>query len=255
MATIKDLTGTIWVVPAGWSATQKLVYLVSGELSIGDTDYSLPVRTTFTINTSSISLGNGAWDDNIVITPSQSFTITFETVSAQSGYTVEQLISWLETYSEKPTPTDAVTIEYNGSTIASLKAGQSATLECKDLPMLDNVVVTVPENMGGAGEVVEEWDGSYTVSGGTISFTVELIGTPYTYQAESGMTWGEWCGSEYDTGNGGSYRYFVSGEKVCFIGTSNELRRKSDDVYVKPTDIIQSNGDYICNSHGGGSND
>lgn len=146
----------------------------------------------------------------------------------------------------------AVTIEYNGSTIASLKAGQSASLPCKDKPMLTDLVVTVPEGMGGS---VEEWDGSYTVSGSTISFTVELLGTPYTYQAESGMTWGGWCGSEYDTGNGGSYRYFVSGEKICFIGTNNELRRKSDDVYVKPTDIIQSNGDYICNHQGGGTND
>jgi hypothetical protein len=77
----------------------------------------------------------------------------------------EALLTWLNTNATKiadPVPTDAVTIEYNNAVIASLKAGQSATLECKDLPMLDDVVVTVPEGLGG-GEVVEEWDGSIEV--------------------------------------------------------------------------------------------
>lgn len=59
-------------------------------------------------------------------------------------------------------PTDAVTIEYNGAVIASLNAGQSATLPCKDKPMHTDVVVSVPEGLG-AGEVVEEWDGSIEV--------------------------------------------------------------------------------------------
>lgn len=59
-------------------------------------------------------------------------------------------------------PTDTVGIVYNGTTIASLKAGQSATLPCKDKPMHTDVVVSVPDGMG-AGEVVEEWDGSIEV--------------------------------------------------------------------------------------------
>lgn len=57
---------------------------------------------------------------------------------------------------------DTVAIQYNGSTIASLKAGQTATLPCKDKPMHTDVVVSVPEGMG-AGEVVEVWDGSIEV--------------------------------------------------------------------------------------------
>ena len=77
--------------------------------------------------------------------------------------TNETFANWLKANAvqqAEPTPTDAVTIEYNGSVIASLKAGQSATLPCKDLPMLSDVVVSVPENMGGS---VEEWDGSIEV--------------------------------------------------------------------------------------------
>lgn len=77
------------------------------------------------------------------------------------------LFAWMQEWANQitppdPTPTDAVTIEYNGAVIASLKAGQSARLPCDDLPMLTDVVVSVPEGMG-AGEVVEEWDGSIEV--------------------------------------------------------------------------------------------
>jgi hypothetical protein len=44
----------------------------------------------------------------------------------------------------------AVQINYNGSVIADLSAGQTATLNCKDKVMRSNVVVTAPESMGSA---------------------------------------------------------------------------------------------------------
>jgi hypothetical protein len=87
------------------------------------------------------------------------------TITGGVDVTNPSLISWLEANGElqaEPTPTNAVTIEYNGSVIASLKAGQSATLPCKDTLMHTDVVVSVPDGMG-AGEVVEEWDGSIEV--------------------------------------------------------------------------------------------
>lgn len=43
------------------------------------------------------------------------------------------------------------TISYNGTAIASLFNGQTATLKCKDLSMLDNVVVESSESIGGNG--------------------------------------------------------------------------------------------------------
>jgi hypothetical protein len=45
----------------------------------------------------------------------------------------------------------AVQINYNGSVIADLSAGQTATLNCKDKVMRSNVVVTAPESMGSGG--------------------------------------------------------------------------------------------------------
>jgi hypothetical protein len=94
-------------------------------------------------------------------------------------------------------PTDAVSIVYSNSIIASLKAGQTASLPCKDILMHTDVVVSVPDGMG-AGEVVEEWDGSYTVSGGVelIEFAIGLT----AYKAEAGMDWVEWVDSSYNTG-------------------------------------------------------
>lgn len=197
---ITDLTNTTWVVPAGWSETPQMQYLISGELSIGDTDYILPKNTQFIVNNNVIVIGHSSWDDNVVIYTSQGFTIFFGDITPVTGFTVDQLISWLEANGElqggdepePETPTNTVTIEYNGSVIASLTEGK-ATLPCKDKVMHTDIVVNVPE-LGG--ESVPEWDGSYTVSGGTISFTIDGV----SYEAEDGMTWEQWVASDYNTG-------------------------------------------------------
>lgn len=86
-------------------------------------------------------------------------------------------------------------ITYNGKT-TELADGYIATLPCKDQKMETDVVVEAPE----AVEVptVEEWDGTGVVIEGLvklISFTVS--GTEF--QAEDGMTWSEWCDSDYNT--------------------------------------------------------
>ena len=43
------------------------------------------------------------------------------------------------------------TITYNGSTIATLNGGQTATLKCKGMKMESDIVVEVPESGGGSG--------------------------------------------------------------------------------------------------------
>ena len=162
--------------------------------------------------------------------------------------------TFMDTYATpeaEPAPTDAVTIEYNGAVIASLKAGQSATLECKDLPMLDNVVVTVPE-MGGAD--VPEWDGSYTISGGTISFTIGSV----SYEAEDGMTWLQWMGTPYNTA--GWYNITApggSGHEIAkpYSGSQSEVVTYNE-VYVLTTDVIIADAAYgikIVSGGGGGA--
>ena len=56
---------------------------------------------------------------------------------------------------EEPTPSDAVTVQYNGSVIASIASGQKATLNCAGLMMTSNVVIDV-DVVGGEPPVLQE---------------------------------------------------------------------------------------------------
>ena len=52
-------------------------------------------------------------------------------------------------------------IEYNGSIVAIVEGGNTATLPIKDMKMKSDIVITVPKE--ASSEVVEEWDGSYSI--------------------------------------------------------------------------------------------
>lgn len=72
-----------------------------------------------------------------------------------------------------------------------------------------------------------------------INFTISVAGGSSTaYQAEEGMTWAEWCDSEYNTGG-----YAVSGNSIRsangYIGD------------VVPTDVIVSGQTYYAYVSGG----
>ena len=66
-------------------------------------------------------------------------------------------------------------------------------------------VIETPEGYDGIGKVTatiavptpthEVYAGEYEELGGLINFTIDGV----TYQAENGMTWTDWWGSEYDT--------------------------------------------------------
>lgn len=73
-----------------------------------------------------------------------------------------------------------------------------------------------------------------------ISFTID--GT--SYQAEQGMTWYEWCQSEYNTGD-----WMVSG--------ANQVTSPSRNVYisgVNQNDVISANAAYSSIVGGGSGN-
>lgn len=91
------------------------------------------------------TLSKGDWQNEAYRTVD--FGTTEQTVS-------DAFLTWMQanaTPEADPTPTDAVTIEYNGTVIASLKAGQSATVECEGKTMHTDVVVSVPDGLGGGG--------------------------------------------------------------------------------------------------------
>lgn len=89
-------------------------------------------------------------------------------------------------------------------------------------------------------EIQDIWDG---VMGGATLISFTINGT--TYQAEEGMTWGEWVSSTYNTGG-----YGVSGLNVTSPALGNPL---VNDVIA--TDVIVNGRSYTYNTSGGGSND
>jgi hypothetical protein len=88
-------------------------------------------------------------------------------------------------------PTATATITYNGNVIATITDGQTATIPCEGKKMVGDIVIAY----GG-----EEDDSSTTL----IEFWIippgqSFHGSDDWYQAESGMTWLDWCNSEYNT--------------------------------------------------------
>ena len=86
-----------------------------------------------------------------------------------------------------------------------------------------------------------EWLTARTVKQ-EITFTID--GT--TYYAVEGTTWGEWCGSDYNTGG---FYVDLTGNKIWdYVG----YVRTIDDVSVSPSDIIIGNDYSVVNMQGGG---
>ena len=173
-------------------------------------------------------------------------------------------------------------IEYNGSIVATVEGGNTATLPIKDKKMKSDIKITVPEAESGAdsplptevsteaemtalltsGEVggVYKYTGTtgtyengalYVLENNLITFTIG--GT--TYQAEEGMTWAEWVASDYRT----HYYWIIDGGAVIYGASSSSITyvTKSDGTTtVNSTEVIESGYNYrlYITGGGGGSN-
>lgn len=77
-----------------------------------------------------------------------------------------------------------------------------------------------------------------------INFTIDDSATPTSYQAEEGMTWADWCDSEYNT-NG---YYVINETRYSFIGkaagSNTMIVLTPDEEYVDSTDLIIANAAY-----------
>lgn len=79
-----------------------------------------------------------------------------------------------------------------------------------------------------------------------ISFTIDTT----TYQAEEGMTWGEWYTSEYNTTS------FYINDLESGVPTGSYIMMNDGDAFVKSTETIVSGYEYetYSRTHSGGSN-
>lgn len=85
-----------------------------------------------------------------------------------------------------------------------------------------------------------------------ISFTVHLSGSNDTvYNAESGMTWTEWCNSSYNTDG-----YYIDNELIMNSSGGYFLRKQNQYVAEIPTDVVVDGTTYnlIPYSQPGGEN-
>ena len=84
------------------------------------------------------------------------------------------------------------------------------------------------------------YDGSVDISGGVELISFTIAGT--SYQAEEGMTWEEWCDSEYNTGNVG-----VTTSGDVYLGNATKLI-STDGTYsnrIKSTSVIIAGQTYV----------
>lgn len=165
---------------------------------------------------------------------------------------------------ERKSEPSGVTVEYNGSVIATIENGNKATLPIKDKKMKSDIVVTVPEatdsplpvevsteaemtallesgEVGGVykyvGETTDAYENGalYVLENNLITFTVGSN----SFEAEDGMTWSEWCDSEYNTD-----RYSVQGSTVRIGSSAYHNYITLNTVRVKPTDTIVDSAAY-----------
>lgn len=190
--------------------------------------------------------------------------------------------TWFAANAVQEGNTPKTTITYNESEIASLEAGQTAIFP-EGKKATDDVSITFGANGSitykGVTTEVEKGKTARLLFKGKklatdvvialekneestlISFTISELSTPVQYQAEEGMTWRDWCESEYDNspvaanesyvidkaGDGFVHKY--SGSMLNWVVQYNDTR-------VSPTDIIQAGVVYDCAAWGNeGSND
>lgn len=133
----------------------------------------------------------------------------------------------------------AIDISYNGNSIASLNGGETAIIKCAGKKMKSDLTVVAPES---SGETIEEYDGTVNITEPEIepepenlmSFTIDGI----ECQAVDGMTWAEWCASEYNdvsaTNSGGTSNVMSMGNFLA----------RSDGTYVIGNEFIISGESY-----------
>lgn len=239
-----DLTNTTWNVKAGWEAEsaflsfgwyQESVGILNGkdiyDLNIGygtSTETSAPYDSIEPMaNSITYHAYNYSHPHFSVNNTTELLFVFGNSAIANDLYTNTSLITWLCTYGdltkrgEAPdtptdTPTEAISIRYNGKILATIGEGETITLHTNGKKALTDIVISV-----GASNLI-----SFTIDG-------------KTYYAQEGMTWGEWFNSEYNTDN---YSY----------GNPNYTIRL-DNVQITETDLIVANGAYT--KVGGGADD
>lgn len=254
---VTDLTGTKWVFNGTITAEAGYGnFSLEAETSeISDVWSRLWVGYTFDPmeRPPIIPAANSLVWMNAISAPQEEFTITGGTDATNAT-----LIAWLEANAEQiiePTGNE-YTLTQNLTNLTSGNITLTITPdEGYSLPAQADIVVT-----GGSIVSYDDTTGELVVTAGTtavevtcesavstISFTIiDIHAIEHTYQAEAGMTWAEWCASEYNTDD-----YYVDFNRV--YGGGGGVHVEYNNIAVAPSDTIVANRVYEV--AGGGSND
>ena len=131
------------------------------------------------------------------------------------------------------TPFGSFISEAIQSTTKGLFDVNKSALDSTGLTNIDSQEFDVPDMNHGAENTVA-----------MIEFTINET----TYQAEEGMTWGEWVASDYNTDG-----FRIGGGVICDsgFGTVKPFEYEGVQPMVSDDELIKANTLYICNSGGG----
>lgn len=244
------VSGATTTIPAG-------VYSSQVQKTVSSGTAGTPTATKGTVSSNSVS-----------VTPSVTNTTGYITGGTKTGTPVtvsaSELVSGTKTISSSGT-TDVT--NYASASVASGSASTPATTITANpsISINDSTGVITASNdttqnvtpTVSAGYVSSGTAGTITVSGsntltippwsggsyGKIIITLTVSGL--SYYAESGMTWGQFITSEYNTGNwvvgSGEYIYPSSGSR-------DNLAYRNDQgqyIYIKKNNIVDPNINYI----------
>lgn len=122
-----------------------------------------------------------------------------------------------------------------------------------------NLKITNPENMTmtTVGDFIAEPSKNWTQITEEefykipTQFTFILDGEPKWYDYKEGMTWGEWIDSPYNDGNFSVHDANMGEGIQEYVHYKYSAITYNEYYYVKPTDLIQPNMNYVVNNQVG----
>ena len=185
-------------------------------------------------NKATIPVADKKMKTDIIITVSESSSEVLPEFTEVEDFTV--MVSGLEGEME---------ISYDVSEKVALPSGYNQLTSVNDANFIASNIkkgVSIFDLVGAyEGETIEEYDGTISIADlvKLISFTISST----SYQAEEGMTWGEWVASDYNTGG-----YVLSGN---IIKTPEGAFVKLNGNFVVSSDTVVDNASYKLDGTGG----
>ena len=224
---ITDLTNTVWDIPAGWTCSAGYgEFSVTVKLDDDTLEYSELTIGSYLGSNDGIDWGQMPSADiievglNVRRSSFQSFTIT---ITGGTDVTNAQLISWLQE---------------NGTLVTS-KAPNYTALD----DALDRLAAAIAERTGAELPLtLEEMLAAAKEIGQAALISFTISGT--TYQAEEGLTWEQWVGTDYNTNN----KYKPGGGMPMYIEERAKLNYYIYDTTtnscINKGNTIKANGIY-----------